>query len=62
MRRILFVLVVVIAWAGVVAYMAPASGQADKATRDDLAGNLLGVRFNARRYRFQAARWCRWRR
>ena len=40
MRRILFVLVVVIAWAGVVAYMAPASGQADKATPDDLAGKL----------------------
>ena len=40
MRRILFVLVVVIALAGVVAYMAPASGQADKRTRDDLTGKL----------------------
>jgi quercetin dioxygenase-like cupin family protein len=40
MRRILFVLVAVIALAGVVAYMAPASGQADKGARDDLAGKL----------------------
>ena len=40
MRRILFVLVAVIAVAGVVAYMVPASGQADKTTRDDLAGKL----------------------
>ena len=40
MRRILFVLVAVIALAGVVAYMVPASGQADKRTRDDLAGKL----------------------
>jgi quercetin dioxygenase-like cupin family protein len=40
MRRILFVLVAVIALAGVAAYMAPASGQADKGTRDDLAGKL----------------------
>ena len=40
MRRILFVLVAVIALAGVVAYMAPASGQADKGTRDDLASKL----------------------
>ena len=40
MRRILFVLGAVIALAGVVAYMAPASGQADKRTRDDLAGKL----------------------
>jgi quercetin dioxygenase-like cupin family protein len=39
-RRILFVLVAVIALAGVVAYMVPASGQADKRTRDDLAGKL----------------------
>ena len=39
MRRILFVLVAVIAL-GVVAYMAPASGQADKRTGDDLAGKL----------------------
>jgi quercetin dioxygenase-like cupin family protein len=40
MRRILFVLVAVITLAGVVAYMTPASGQADKGTRDDLAGKL----------------------
>ena len=40
MRRILFVLVAVIAVACVVAYMVPASGQADKRTRDDLAGKL----------------------
>jgi quercetin dioxygenase-like cupin family protein len=40
MRRIFFVLVGVITLAGVVAHMAPASGQADKATRDDLAGKL----------------------
>jgi quercetin dioxygenase-like cupin family protein len=40
MRRILFVLVAVIALAGVVAYMAPASGQAGKGSRDELAGKL----------------------
>jgi quercetin dioxygenase-like cupin family protein len=40
MRRILFVLAAVIALAGVVAYMAPASGQAGKGTRDELAGRL----------------------
>ena len=40
MRRILFVLVAVIALAGMVAYMAPASGQAGKGTRDELAGKL----------------------
>jgi quercetin dioxygenase-like cupin family protein len=40
MRRILFVLVAVIAVAGVVAYMVAAAGQADKRTRDDLAGKL----------------------
>jgi len=40
MRRILFVLVAVIAVAGVVAYMVPAAGQADKRTRDELAGKL----------------------
>ena len=40
MRRILFVLVAVIAVAGVVAYVVPASGQADKRTGDDLAGKL----------------------
>jgi quercetin dioxygenase-like cupin family protein len=39
-RRILFVLVTVIAVAGVVVYMVPASGQADKRTGDDLAGKL----------------------
>ena len=40
MKRIVFVLVAVVALAGVAAYMAPASGQADKRTRDDLAGKL----------------------
>ena len=40
MRRILFVLVTVIALAGVVAYMAPVFGQADKRTGDALAGKL----------------------
>jgi quercetin dioxygenase-like cupin family protein len=40
MRRILFVLVALIALAGVVAYMAPASGQAGKTTRDELSGKL----------------------
>jgi len=40
MRRILFVLVAVVTLAGVVAYMTSASGQADKATRDELAGKL----------------------
>ena len=40
MRRLLLVLVAVVALAGVVAYMAPASGQADKRTGDDLAVKL----------------------
>src|SRR5262249_52772461 len=40
MRRILFVLVAVIAVAGVVAYRVPAAGQADKRTRDELGGKL----------------------
>src|SRR4029434_3229968 len=40
MRRIVFVLVVVIALVGVGAHMVPASGQAKKGTRDDLAGKL----------------------
>jgi quercetin dioxygenase-like cupin family protein len=40
MRRIVFVLVEVIAFAGMVAYMVPASGQADKGIRDELAGKL----------------------
>ena len=40
MRRIVFVLIAVIALAGVVAYMVPESGQADKETRDELAGKL----------------------
>ena len=40
MRRILFLLAAIIASAGVLAYMAPASGQADKGTRDELAGKL----------------------
>src|SRR5262245_17435645 len=39
MRRIVLVLVAV-ALAGVVAYMVPAFGRADKGTRDDLAGKL----------------------
>src|ERR671914_557468 len=40
MRRIVLVLVAVAALAGVVAYMAPASGQADKGKRDELASKL----------------------
>jgi quercetin dioxygenase-like cupin family protein len=40
MKRILFVLVAVIALACTVAYMGPASGQAKKETQDDLAGKL----------------------
>jgi quercetin dioxygenase-like cupin family protein len=40
MKRIVFVLVGVVALAGMIAYMAPASGQAGKGTRDDLAGKL----------------------
>src|ERR671916_263611 len=40
MKRILFVLVAVIALAGVVAYMPPVSGQANKRTGDELAGKL----------------------
>ena len=40
MRRILFLLVAIIASAGVLAYMAPASGQAGNGTRDELAGKL----------------------
>ena len=40
MRRIVFVLLALVALAGVVAYMPPASGQANKGTRDDLAGKL----------------------
>jgi hypothetical protein len=40
MRRIVFVLLAVATMAGMVAYMAPATGQADKQTRDDLAGKL----------------------
>jgi quercetin dioxygenase-like cupin family protein len=40
MRRILFVLVAVIALAGVAAYMTTGSGQANKRTGDDLAGKL----------------------
>ncbi|HEX2933297.1 MAG TPA: cupin domain-containing protein [Candidatus Binatia bacterium] len=40
MRRIVFALVAVVALAGVVAYMAPASGQGEKQIRDDLAGKL----------------------
>ena len=62
MRRILFVLVAVIAVAGVVAYMVPASGQADKGHGTTWRASLLGARSSARHYRFQVARWCRWRR
>ena len=40
MRRIVFLLVAVVALAGMIAYMDPASGQAKKGTRDDLAGKL----------------------
>jgi quercetin dioxygenase-like cupin family protein len=40
MRWILLVMVAAIALAGVVAYIVPASGQADNGTRDDLAGKL----------------------
>jgi quercetin dioxygenase-like cupin family protein len=40
MRRIVFVLVAVVAMAGIVGYMAPASGQDKKGTRDELAGKL----------------------
>ena len=45
MRRIVFVLVAVVALAGVVAYVAPASGQADGEGRPDLRSqNLPGYR------------------
>ena len=40
MRRMVFVLVAMAMVAGVVPYRAPASGQANKQTRDDLAGML----------------------
>ena len=40
MRRIVLLLVAVVALAGMVAYLAPASGQAKKETRDELAGKL----------------------
>ena len=40
MRRIVFVLLALVALAGVVACMTPASGQAAKGTRDELAGKL----------------------
>jgi quercetin dioxygenase-like cupin family protein len=40
MKRIALLLVAVVTLGGVVAYMAPASGQADKGARDDLAGKL----------------------
>jgi hypothetical protein len=62
MRRIFFVLVAVIALAGVVTYMAPASGQADKGHGTIWQASLHGAWSNARRCRFQVARWCRWRR
>jgi len=40
MRRMLFVWVVVVVLAGMLAYMGPASGQGDKSKRDELAGKL----------------------
>ena len=40
MRRIVYLLVAVVALAGMIAYMASASGQAKKGTRDELAGKL----------------------
>ena len=40
MRRIVCLLIAVVALAGMVAYMASASGQAKKGTRDELAGKL----------------------
>jgi quercetin dioxygenase-like cupin family protein len=40
MRRIVFALVAVVALAGMVAYVVPASGQVTKGTRDELAGKL----------------------
>lgn len=40
MRRIVFALIAAVAVAGVVAYMGPASGQADKRGVDELAGKL----------------------
>ena len=40
MRRIVYLLVAFVALAGMIAYMAPASGQAKKGTRDELAGKL----------------------
>src|ERR1041384_2132839 len=40
MRRIIFVLVAVLSLVGVFACIAPASGQAEERTRDDLAGKL----------------------
>jgi quercetin dioxygenase-like cupin family protein len=40
MRRIVYLLVAVVALAGVIAYMGAASGQAGKGTRDELAGKL----------------------
>ena len=40
MRRMLFVLVAIAVLAGMLAHMGPASGQADKGKRDELAGKL----------------------
>ena len=62
MRRILFVLVLVIAVAGVVAYMVPYLDRPIRGHGTTWRASLLGARSNARRYRFQVARWCRWRR
>ena len=40
MRRIVYLRIAVVALAGMIAYLAPASGQAKKETRDELAGKL----------------------
>ena len=40
MRRMVFALVALLAFASMIAYMAPAAGQAKKGTRDELAGKL----------------------
>src|SRR5262245_11352740 len=40
MKRIVFLLAAIIAFAGAIAYLVPDSGQGDKQTRDELAGKL----------------------
>jgi hypothetical protein len=60
MRRMLFVWVVVVVLAGMRAYIGPASGQGDKSKRTSWRqASSAGVQRSA--YRFQIARWCRWR-